>query len=859
MPWLAAGRSEVRRTVLAPLPIDPCLPDLVRAIRAHGILVLEAPPGTGKTTRVPPALLDAGVPGEIVVLEPRRLAARGAARRVACERGGELGQEVGYQVRHDRRVSRATRIRYVTEGILVRQLLDDPALPGVGCVLLDEFHERHLESDLALSMLQEVRETLRPDLLLGVMSATLDPEPLLRFLPGAAHRSVASALHPVAVVHLEKPERRELARATARAVRRALTETAGDVLVFLPGAGEIAAVAAELAQAAGSEDLLVLPLHGNLPADEQDRAVAPQPQRKVVLATNVAESSLTIEGVTAVVDTGLARVLRHDPGRGLDELRLEGISRASAEQRRGRAGRTGPGVCYRLWSKAEERAFPERDLPEVRRIDLAGPVLEVRAFAGRDPREFAWFEMPEPAALERADALLVLLGALDAVTHRPTAVGRQMLRHPLHPRLARMLVAGAEAACRFEAAELAALLAERDFLPRAPRDDAHADLRAAQEAHDPLARVALLRELETRGFAAPVCRAHGADREAARAVARARDQLAAGALPRADLAPEVLRRLLLCGFPDRVVQRTQRGGREALMVGGRGMLLPEPLAHGDEALFVALEAREAGGRERARAEISLASPIRREWLAELGVGAVAEHTVLGFEPERGRVRAAVELRFADLVLSRAEGVEPDPEQARSLLATELARDPWRWLGEQRELKELLARARWLAERAPELRVPALGEAEVAAAAASLLQPRQGFGELRTADVAGALLAWLPHAVRRTLEREAPERIDLPSGRSARIEYGPRGPTVAARLQEFFGLAATPRLSGGRVPLTIELLAPNHRPVQITQDLASFWANVYPQVRNELRRRYPRHSWPDDPMQARPEARPKPRR
>lgn len=835
---------------MIPLPIDPHLGEIVASVRRHKVLVLGAPPGTGKTTRVPPALIAAGVPGKVIVLEPRRLAARSAAARVAEERGAQLGGEVGYRVRHDKRSSAATRIEFVTEGVLVRQLLSDPGLDGVGAVVLDEFHERHLEGDLALAMLAEIRATIRDDLALVIMSATLDPAPLLAYLPGAVALAVASPLHPVEVVHGERASGRDLAPAIAEVTRRALRETTGDVLVFLPGVGEIRAAADALAGSGETRETIVLPLHGQLPPEEQDLAVRRSQRRKIVLATNVAESSITIDGVTAVVDSGLARVLRFDTGRGLDVLRLETISKASAEQRKGRAGRTAPGRCYRLWSRADERGMPERDTPEVRRVDLAGPALEVRVFAGRDPREFAWFEAPEATALARADALATALGALDA-SGRVTALGRTLLEFPLHPRLARILVAAQQGGFFRAAALCTALASERDIVLRE---------RAASDVEfDLVERAALLARLDADGLDAGYCRREGIDIVAARAVLRAFDQVARGAAQDRVTDPGVLRRGLLVGYPDRVGLRDSPESREARLCGGRGALVPELAARGPSRLFLAIAVRETDARPGARALVEVLSWVDDADLRAVFGERVRDVPVVEFDAERGRVVGRTETRYEDLVLASKRTPELDPELARTCAVAQLAADPWRWLGdekEQREVRDVVARLRWLAAGAPELGVAAPGDPELAEAVADTLRPGQPFAEVRPGAVLDALLARLPGGQRRLLEQHAPASLVLPTGRVARVEYGQRGPSVAVRMQELFGLVATPRLCGGRVPLTIEVLAPNHRPVQITQDLASFWKNVYPQVRSELSRRYPRHSWPEDPVRAAPEARPR---
>ena len=831
--------------VREPLPIDDALPDVLAACRRATAVLLMAPPGSGKTTRVPPALLDVlgDKGGQVVVLEPRRLAARAAAARVAQETGTALGDLVGYQVRGDSKVSGRTRVRFVTEGVLVRQLVQDPFLEGVGAVCLDEFHERHLEGDLALAMLAEARATVRPDLRLCVMSATLDPTPLRAFLPGAEVVEADGRLHPVRVERLERSPQDPLEVTVRNLVDKALDETAGDVLVFLPGTGEIARCEDALGNLARRRDVLVLPLHGRLELADQDRAIRPQRQRKVVLSTNVAESSLTIAGVTAVVDTGLARELRFDRGRGVDVLQLERISLASATQRAGRAGRTGPGVCYRAWTAAEERGMPARAMPEVQRIDLCGPALLVRAFAGRDPRQFGWFEAPPADALVAADKLLRELGAIDAGSGALTRLGQALLGLPLHPRLGAVVLAGRDLGCAAAAASAATLLADVDQLGRGDGADLHAAVDAFLLAED-------------RGFPEHLCREVGLSAWQARTVKSARDRLLAG---RRDDGRDTtsLGRCLLAGFPDRVAVRSEGGEpRTATMVGGRGLLLPAA-ADGQE-LVVALRLLETGRQQRSKAVLT--AGLAPADLQAAAAGALATVVVAELDEANGRVVAVREQRYRDLPLRSARGGElPDGAAAEKLLPV-LAREPWRWLGEQKELRRLLARLRWLAARQPDLALPPFDDAAVAAAAVQLLGDRADLRALRDAEVGELLLAQLTSPQRRALQQGAPDRIELPSGRDAIVDYdAPAGPTIAARLQEFFGLRAVGALAGGRVPVVLELLAPNHRPVQVTTDLPSFWANVYPQVRRELSRRYPRHSWPEDPLAANPEARPRRRR
>jgi ATP-dependent helicase HrpB len=821
------------------LPIDASLPAVQAALRATNALLLMAPPGSGKTTRVPPALLPLlAADQQIVVLEPRRLAARAAAARVAQELGCELGGLVGYQVRGEARVGKATRIRFVTEGVLVRQLVRDPFLDGVGVVCLDEFHERHLEGDLALAMLAEAQATVRPDLRLCVMSATLDPAPLRRFLPAARELAADGRLFPVEVVHLGRRNDEDLEVALRNAVERALDETAGDVLVFLPGTGEIQRAEAALANLARRRSVLVLPLHGRLEPAEQDRAIRPQAQRKVVLSTNVAESSLTIAGVTAVVDSGLARELRFDRGRGVDVLELERISLASATQRAGRAGRTGPGRCYRLWSLAEERGMAPQTRPEVQRVDLCAPALLVRAFAGRDPLEFGWYEAPPRDALHHADELLLLLGALDRRNRALTRRGEQLLDLPLHPRLGAVVLAGRELGCAVAAATAATLLSDVDRLGHGDGADLHAAVDAFLLAED-------------RGFPDGLCREFGSWPGQARQLRAARDRLLRrdGRHEPADATR--LARALLAGFPDRVAARSPGGEpRTATMVGGRGVLLPAAV-DGHE-FAIALRLLETGRQQRSK--VVLAAAVERVDLD--ASGNVASVVVAELDAPQGRVFARREVRYVDLPLSAARGGELPAGAAATLLVPLLAAEPWRWLGEQKDFRRLLARLQWLRARLPDLDLPAGDDAAVAAAASQLLGDGNDLRALRDADVAAVFTAGWSGEQRRALQQFAPDRIELPSGRAAVVDYAaPAGPTIAARLQEFFGLPAVGALAGGRVPVVLELLAPNHQPVQVTTDLPSFWKNIYPEVRRELSRRYPRHSWPEDPLAARAEARP----
>ncbi|MCA8942824.1 MAG: ATP-dependent helicase HrpB [Planctomycetes bacterium] len=812
------------------LPVDAVVPDVVAALERVPSLTVSSPPGSGKTTRIPIALVRAfGTSGDVVVLEPRRIAARAAARRVASEIGDEVGGQVGYEVRDDRRVSRRTRLRFVTEGVLVNRIVRDPFLEGVSVVVLDEFHERHIDTDLALSMLREVRDTVRPDLRIVVMSATLDVEPVRSFLEPCGHIAADGGLFEVAVEHLEAGRDLPLAARVRAGVVRALDETEGHVLVFLPGMGEIRAAERELDATARRRALRVLPLHGQLDAERQDEALRPSAARKVVLATNVAESSITIDGVTAVVDTGLARVLRHDPARGMDVLRTESISLASAEQRAGRAGRTGPGRCYRLWSVAEERGMPAFDAPEIRRVDLAGPSLAVRAFSAREPSRFGWFEAPDAASLERADQLSRALGAV-AEDGRITAIGEEMLRLPLHPRLARMAVESVRRRCLTPVATIAALLAERD-LSRSLGVDLHAWVEAFERAEADRFRGG---------------RGSAVDLPVARAVARTRDRLVR-ALRGSDAFaedPAEVGKCVLAGFADRVVRCDADGNGQ--LATGRGVIVDDP-ALATAGLAVALRVDDRSGASRSRVRLALA--IERDWLADVMPDAIHVERVAEFAPGGGNVVMVRRTRFLDLVLEEQRGGEQDPVAVEDLLASVVRRDPFTHLGDaksQRPLRRFLARVAWLRSVAPELELPDLNDSAVGDALASLAPGKRDLRAFRGAPLLELLESGLSRSQRERLRVDAPERIRTARGKELRVEYDDE-PFVAARLQEFFGTPDTPRLGGGRVPVQLRLLAPNMRPVQITSDLASFWRNVYPGVRSELRNRYPKHAWPEDPL------------
>ncbi len=852
-----------------PLPIDSVLPECLEALRG-GSLVVAAPPGSGKTTRLPAAIVESGLLGEshpaVVTLQPRRVAARAAARRVAAERGWTLGREVGYQVRFERRFVESTRLRFVTEGILTRQLLADPFLEGIGAVVLDEFHERSLDTDLALSLLREVRDEVRPDLKIVVMSATLDAGPVAEFLGGSPIVRAEGRMHPVSISHrpADSPTRPETLVPIVRDWLEDPRE-AGHLLVFLPGMGEIRRALRAIEPIAEAAGALVFPLHGSLPAEEQDRALQPTDRRKIILSTNVAETSLTIEGVRTVVDTGLARLVRFDPERGVDRWSLERISRASAEQRAGRAGRTAPGRCIRLWSERDERAFPAFQEPEIRRVDLAGTLLALHSWGQNEPARFRWFDPPDAERLESAERVLVAIGAVEGGPPRITPLGRRILDLPVHPRLARLLLAAADAGRTAEGAAVAALLSEKDIRTRTVpefgrRDEARPETTASS---DVLVRLDELAEAEAARFS-PSLRSRGIDPSAARAVAQLRSELlqrigrdrGRGASGRHDDDDEI-RRWLLLAYPDRVVRRRGADGT-GVMVGGRGVRLDPRSVVRKAELYLALDAREdrRGGRREVHA--AMASAIDPAWLQELCPEALRRESVTLFDPARGRVVGVLRVFYDDLVLGEVAMPAPDSESAARLLA-EAVRDldpnPVR---DDPRVGEWLARLDLVRRAIPELNWPD-DETLIARLLEQACHGKTSVDQIERSNLVPLLESQLDRNQARELREGTPESLVLPGGRRARVVYeAGRPPVLAARLQDLFGWKETPKLARGRVPVLLHILGPNHRPVQVTDDLHSFWTTTYFQVRKDLRGRYPRHRWPDAPLDAQPQPPGRPR-
>ncbi len=848
---------------MQPLPIDPLVPAIVQSLRSHPTLVIEAPPGAGKTTRVPRALLDAGFAGagEIVVLEPRRLAARLAARRVADELGESVGATVGYQVRFEDVSSARTRIRFVTEGVLGRKLISSPDLGGVSVVVLDEFHERHLQGDVALALVERLRRSRRPELCVVVMSATLATEPIAAYLGAPALRSDGRRFD-VAIDHLPAADDRPIASQVASAVRRLVVEGLdGDVLVFLPGAGEIRRAREACEKLAAEAQLLVVTLHGDLSPKEQDEAVRPGDRRKVILSTNVAESSITIEGVSAVVDAGLARVASQAPWSGLPRLRIEKISRASATQRAGRAGRMRAGRCLRLYTRADFESRPAHDTPEIRRLDLAQTRLEIAALANgagesRGMGQVPWLEPPPEAHVRAAEDLLVRLGAIDP-SGAITDTGRAMLRFAVHPRIARVVVEGERRGVADDACVAAAILAEGDiraasrerFGPGRMRDE-------PTEKSDVAALVDRFREVEDSRFSPSSLRAADLDPGATHAVARACAQLAR-ACDRRERSPAdaeaALGIALLAGYPDRVAKRIRAGARQMALAAGGAAELSEASVVRDAEWLVLLDAEEQAQGARAGVVVRLASQIEPEWLIDLFPSEVIERRAVSWNAQAERVEARESIVWGALVLHESTSAQPTAVEASGVLAeAALAAGPGAFAAEG-ALDRWLVRARYAASVDASIAAP--DDGAIRAALEALCSDRSSFAELRAAGLLDALRASLGRRAA-DVDRLAPERVTLAGGRSVVVRYeAGKAPSVASRLQDFFGMTDGPRL-GGKAPVVLELLAPNGRAVQVTTDLAGFWQRHYPAVRKELVRRYPRHSWPDDPTQPAPRMRPR---
>ncbi len=806
------------------LPVDVVLPQLRAALRERNEAVLVAPPGAGKTTRVPPALL--GEPwaqtGKVVLLSPRRIAARAAAARMASERGERVGETFGYRVRLDSRVGPKTRIEVVTEGVFTRMILDDPELAGVAAVLFDEFHERSLEGDLGLALARDVQSGLRPDLKLLVMSATLDAARVAALLGDAPVIVSEGRMFPVEHVYRPRDPRARLEEETAAAVRAALAAEHGSALVFLPGVREIERTAEALRASVRDPSVDIRPLYGAMSPVDQDAAIAPAPsgRRKVVLATSIAETSLTIEGVRIVVDAGLTRRPRYEPALGLSRLETVRASQAAIAQRAGRAGRLEPGVCWRLWSEGETRALPAFDRPEIMDADLAGLALDLAAWGVADPAVLAWLDPPPKPAWSEAIALLTRIGALDE-NGRLTAHGAAIARLPLPPRLAHMVIASKERGETLLAARIAVLLTEQGLGGR------DVDL-----------RMRLHRFASERG--------HRAD--AARGLADRIARTAGGA--RTETDEERAGCVLALAFPDRVAKSRGAG---FIMANGRAAAVDETSALAREPYLVIADIAGAAGR----ALVLLATPISAAEIEAMFGDEIETRAAVTVDAATGAVRGRRTRRLGRIVLSEAPLENLSAAEMKEALL-EAVRDEGLqlldWSENARQARARVALMRQLEGEAwPDWSDAALSE-RLDTWLAPAIETR-----LKDIDVARALLTTLEYEHRRRLDAECPTRFETPAGSSLPIDYEAEGgPALDVRLQELFGMDKHPSIANGRVPLTLRLLSPAHRPVQTTKDLPGFWRGSYAVVRSEMRGRYPKHPWPDDPLRAPPTRRAKPR-
>jgi len=813
------------------LPIDAVLGDLTQTLARTNTAVLVAPPGAGKTTRVPLALLDApwvGA-GKIIVLEPRRIAARAAAERMAQTLGERVGESVGYRVRFGSKISRKTQIEVVTEGIFTRQILDDPELKGVAAVLFDEFHERSLDADLGLALARDAQSGLREDLRILVMSATLDGARVAKLLGDAPVVESEGRAYPVETRYLGRKMDAPIERQMADAIASALRADGGSVLAFLPGAAEIRRTQTFLNERVSDPNIEIVPLFGALDAAVQDRAISPAPKgmRKVVLATSIAETSLTIEGVRIVVDSGLARVPRYEPDIALTRLETVRASRAAVDQRRGRAGRTEPGVCYRLWDEPQTVSFEAFTRPEILSADLSSLVLDLAHWGVSDPATLAFLDSPPPVALKEASMLLRELDALD-VDGRITAEGQALRMLALPPRLARMIVDANRLGCGEAAARIAAILTERGL----GGDGVDLDARLENFARDRSPRGQSARQLAQRWVAqafSPSSQGGG-------------EHISTGAI-------------LALAFPDRVARN--RGKASFTLANGRGANV-DPASALARAPYIAvaeLTGTAASGR------ILLAAPITQDEIEARFADHITVEDETGFDKSAMALRARRRKRLHAITLSEQNLPVAASEQAAQILADGLAanldRLPW-----SKALKQWRDRVMFLRATVPD-EWPDLSDAALAESRAAWLAPalmdKTSLSDISAGDLSDAVMALLPWDKRARLEREAPTHFTAPTGTSLPIDYeAEQGPTIAVRLQELFGLSVHPSIANGKLPLVLELLSPAHRPVQVTRDLPGFWRGSYAAVRADLRGRYPRHPWPEDPASAEPTRRVKPR-
>jgi ATP-dependent helicase HrpB len=850
------------------LPIWDIAPQVVSALTSGTRLVLVAPTGSGKTTQVPQMLFDSGLAGQkrIVILQPRRVAARTVAMRVAWERHVKLGGEVGYQVRFDDQTTLGTRICFVTEGILLRWLQDDPQLGDVSMILFDEFHERNLLSDVALALAKQLQRTSRPDLKLAVMSATLEAEPVAKYLEGCPILVSEGQMFPVETIFLDHHDERPATEQAADAVEQIIRAgESGDILVFMPGMGEINGTINALGAMRQGERLALIPLHGELPAEDQDRAFAPNPLRKVIVSTNVAETSVTIDGVRHVIDSGLARIARYDAERGINTLFIEPISRASAEQRKGRAGRTAPGTCRRLWTESGHLNRPERNTPEIQRADLAEVVLLLHSLHIRKAAQFDWLDKPDPMAIERAEKLLVLLGAIDEETGDLTAIGKQMLRLPMHPRYARMIVEAAQRDCVPAAALCAALVSGRDLLTRLRRDDKHiAEARelfegsAASDFHTLMRAYQFAKQS---GFNAERCRRYGIHGQTARQVEQTFDQIIQLArkqrLIGQDAEPptgtdEPLLKCIMAGFIDQLCVRRDQGTLDCEMTEGRhGTLMRESMVQ-SAPLFVASTIREVTGRGSENLTLlGLATAVKREWVEEMFPQHLTAHIEHLFDRTHKRAAAVKLVRFRDLVIHHEHQRDVEPAAAGRALAEAWSKGWFELPMLNHELKQFIARVNLVCAALPELEFPPLDKPALVNAMAKAFSGMTLVKEAQAAPLREALYAHLAPEQRGWLDELAPPAVTWSGTKPIKLLYPEEpadedelvnSPEIQMKLHEVLQQREHPHICEGKVPVKIWLCAPDGKRLEATTNWPAFKANTYPKLKATLAKKYPGFTW-----------------
>ncbi|MBV8532438.1 MAG: ATP-dependent helicase HrpB [Verrucomicrobia bacterium] len=835
------------------LPIYELQEQIIESLQTCPRLILQAPTGSGKSTQVPQILLDKGIAGkgQIIVLQPRRLPTRMLAARVAFERNVRLGEAVGYQIRLDNVSTPNTRIRFVTEGVLLRQMVGDPALTGVSLLIFDEFHERHLYGDIGLARALDIQRSIRPDLKIVVMSATLDTLLVESHLRPCNVLTSQGRTFPVDIEYLKRETIDEPPWELAADAFAQAEDDGGDVLIFMPGAFEIARTIEEIRRS--KFDGVLLPLHGDLSPRAQDAAVATYSERKIVVSTNVAETSLTIDGVTLVIDSGLAKIAKYDPHRGINTLITEKISRASADQRAGRAGRTAPGRCIRLWSERDQLGRRPQDLPEIRRLDLAEVLLNLKAAGVIDLERFGWIEAPDPKFLRRAIALLEDLGALDRQDGKITALGYRMLSFPVHPRYSRMLLIADELGCVPTVALIAALTQERHLLRRSENN---------QMEHD--RELILGKEVESDFFvlirAWRYAQQHGADKArrlgvrfaVAQQVAQVFEQFIEIARTEGlnvdkrvdEFDAEALGKAMLVGFSDHLAKRIDAGTlRCDLVHGRRGMLARESVVQ-KSPLLVAAEIREIQGRDdELIVLLSQVTGVHEEWLRELFSGDFRESNQVTFDPVTRRVQAKRDLLFRDLLLHSTKLDTPPLAVAAEILAKEVIAGRCPLANWSHEVEQWIVRLNCLCRWYPELALPIIDADARLHLIEQICHGAISYKEIKDRNVWPVIRSWVSPAQQQAVDRFAPARYELPNGRHVKLQYVENQlPILAARIQDLYGVNGSLKICDARVAVLVHILAPNHRPIQITQDLSNFWKEAYPKIKQELQRKYPKHEW-----------------